>query len=182
MAVVERRSLQALPSVSFAFTALGQSQATSGELDEAMATLEHGLNLRRKLSGLSPWPSIHHFLVMGKVAIMTGEISLARQLFDEAAIMMRQYRDGMAPMIARLEAAQHSLRESERGIPRSEPLTAREIDVLRRLAGSLSLGEIASELYLSPNTVKTHTSALYRKLGARSRSEAVKIGRQRRVI
>jgi DNA-binding NarL/FixJ family response regulator len=119
---------------------------------------------------------------MGKVAIMTGEISLARQLFDEAAIMMRQYRDGMAPMIARLEAAQHSLRESERGIPRSEPLTAREIDVLRRLAGSLSLGEIASELYLSPNTVKTHTSALYRKLGARSRSEAVKIGRQRRVI
>jgi LuxR family transcriptional regulator, maltose regulon positive regulatory protein len=182
MAAVERRSLQALPSVSLAFTALGQSQATSGELDEAMATLEQGLNLRRKLSGLSPWPSIHHFLVMGKVAIMTGEIPLARQLFDEAAIMMRQYQDGMAPMIARLEAAQHSLRESESGIPRSEPLTAREIDVLRRLAGSLSLGEIASELYLSPNTVKTHTSALYRKLGARSRSEAVKIGRQRRVI
>jgi LuxR family transcriptional regulator, maltose regulon positive regulatory protein len=182
MAVVESRSLQALPSVSFAFTALGQSQATSGELDKAMATLEHGLNLRRKLSGLSPWPSIHHFLVMGRVAILTGEIPLARQLLDEAAIMMRQYRDGMAPMIARLEAAQQSLRESESGIPQSEPLTAREIDVLRRLAGSLSLGEIASELYLSPNTVKTHTSALYRKLGARSRSEAVKIGRQRRVI
>jgi LuxR family transcriptional regulator, maltose regulon positive regulatory protein len=183
MAVVESRSLQALPSVSFAFTALGQSQATSGELDKAMATLEHGLNLRRKLSGLSPWPSIHHFLVMGRVAILTGEIPLARQLLDEAAVMMRQYRDGMAPMIARLEAAQHSLRESESSIiPQSEPLTAREIDVLHRLAGSLSLGEIASELYLSPNTVKTHTSALYRKLGARSRSEAVKIGRQRRVI
>jgi LuxR family maltose regulon positive regulatory protein len=182
MAVVESRSLQALPSVSFAFTALGQSQATSGELDKAMATLEHGLNLRRKLSGLSPWPSIHHFLVMGRVAILTGEIPLARQLLDEAAIMMRQYRDGMAPMIARLEAAQHSLRESESSIPPSEPLTAREIDVLRRLAGPLSLGEIASELYLSPNTVKTHTSALYRKLGARSRSEAVKIGRQRQLI
>jgi LuxR family maltose regulon positive regulatory protein len=182
MAVVESRSLQALPSVSFAFTALGQSQATSGELDKAMATLEHGLNLRRKLSGLSPWPSIHHLLVMGRVAIMTGEIPLARHLLDEAAIMMRQYRDGMAPMIARLEAAQHRLRESESGIPQSKPLTAREIDVLRRLAGSLSLGEIASELYLSPNTVKTHTSALYRKLGARSRSEAVKIGRQRQLI
>jgi LuxR family maltose regulon positive regulatory protein len=147
-----------------------------------MATLEHGLNLRRKLSGLSPWPSIHHLLVMGRVAIMTGEIPLARHLLDEAAIMMRQYRDGMAPMIARLEAAQHRLRESESGIPQSKPLTAREIDVLRRLAGSLSLGEIASELYLSPNTVKTHTSALYRKLGARSRSEAVKIGRQRQLI
>jgi LuxR family transcriptional regulator, maltose regulon positive regulatory protein len=182
MAVVESRSLQALPAVSLAFTALGQSQATSGELDKAMATLEHGLNLRRKLPGLSPWPSIHHLLVMGRVATMTGEISLARLLLEEAAVMMRQYRDGMAPMIARLEAAQQSLRESESGVPRSEPLTAREIDVLRRLAGSLSLGDIASELYLSPNTVKTHTSALYRKLGARSRSEAVKIGRQRQLI
>jgi LuxR family maltose regulon positive regulatory protein len=182
MAVVESRSLQALPSVSFAFTALGQSQAISGELDKAMATLEHGLNLRRRVSGLSPWPTIHHFLVMGRLAITTGEIPLARQLLDEAAIMMRQYRDGMAPMIARLEAAQQSLRESESGAPQSEPLTAREIDVLRRLTGSLSLGEIASELYLSPNTIKTHTSALYRKLGARSRSEAVKIGRQRQLI
>jgi LuxR family transcriptional regulator, maltose regulon positive regulatory protein len=182
MAVIESRSLQALPSVALAFTALGQSQAVSGHLDKAMATLEHGLNLRRKLPGLSPWPSIHHFLVMGRVASRAGEIPLARQLLDEAAIMMRQYRDGMAPMIARLEAAQHSLRESEISIPQSEPLTAREIDVLRRLAGSLSLGEIASELYLSPNTVKTHTSALYRKLGARSRSEAVKIGRQRQLI
>jgi LuxR family transcriptional regulator, maltose regulon positive regulatory protein len=182
MAVIESRSLQALPSVALAFTALGQSQAVSGHLDKAMATLEHGLNLRRKLPGLSPWPSIHHFLVMGRVAIRAGEIPLARHLLDEAAVMMRQYRDGMAPMTARLEAAQQSLRESESGAPQNEPLTAREIDVLRRLAGSLSLGEIASELYLSPNTIKTHTSALYRKLGARSRSEAVKIGRQRQLI
>ena len=60
--------------------------------------------------------------------------------------------------------------------------TPAEIDILRRLAGSLSLGQIASELYLSPNTVKTHTTSLYRKLGARSRTEAVKIGRERLLI
>ena len=56
------------------------------------------------------------------------------------------------------------------------------MDVLRRLAGSQSLGEIAAALYLSPNTVKTHTMALYRKLGARSRFEAVRIGRERLLI
>ena len=56
------------------------------------------------------------------------------------------------------------------------------MDVLRRLAGSESLGEIAANLYLSPNTVKTHTAALYRKLGARSRFEAVRIGRERLLI
>ncbi len=85
-------------------------------------------------------------------------------------------------MIARLDVAQRSLRQGHVEGPHTEALTAREIDVLRRLAGSLSIGEIASELYLSPNTVKTHTTALYRKLGARSRSEAVKIGRERLLI
>ena len=96
--------------------------------------------------------------------------------------MIRQYQQGMAPMIARLEEAQKSLREGQSGGPQLESLTARETDILRRLSGPLSLGQIASELYLSPNTVKTHAASLYRKLGARSRTEAVKIGRERLLI
>ena len=63
-----------------------------------------------------------------------------------------------------------------------EVLTERETDVLRLLQGSLNLNEIASQLYVSHNTVKTHTSALYRKLGARSRAEAVRIGRSRQLV
>ena len=182
MEIVEAKSLHALPAVSLAFTALGQSQAASGELMEALVTLEQGLSLRRKNPGLSPWPMIHHLLVMGRVAIVSGELPLARGLLEEVAPLMREYQHGMGAMIARLEMVQKSLREGRVESPRTEALTAREIDVLRRLAGTLSLGEIASELYLSPNTVKSHTTALYRKLGARSRSEAVKIGRERLLI
>jgi LuxR family transcriptional regulator, maltose regulon positive regulatory protein len=182
MEVVEARSLHALPSVALAFTALGQSQAASGDLENAMATLDHGLNLRRKVPGLSPWPTIHHLLVMGRVAIMANDLPLARRLLDEVSPLMRQHQQGMGPMIARLEEVQKRLRESQTPGPRTESLTAREIEVLRRLRSSLSLSEIASELYLSPNTVKTHTTTLYRKLGARSRSEAVKIGRERLLI
>jgi LuxR family maltose regulon positive regulatory protein len=147
-----------------------------------MATLEHGLNLRRKIAGLSPWPTLHHLLVMGQVAIMSGDLQLARQLLDEAPPLLRQFKDGIAPMMSRLEAVQKSLRERQNGNGHAEALTAREVEVLRRLTGSLSLGEIASELYLSPNTIKTHTASLYRKLGARSRSEAVNIGRERLLI
>jgi LuxR family maltose regulon positive regulatory protein len=171
-----------------AYTALGQSQAASGQLTEAMVTLEQGLSLLRKNPGVSPWPMIHHLLVIGRVAIMSGDLPLARRLLDDAARLMRQYQQGMSDqqgmsaMIARLDVAQRSLRQGHVEGPHTEALTAREIDVLRRLAGSLSIGEIASELYLSPNTVKTHTTALYRKLGARSRSEAVKIGRERLLI
>ena len=87
-------------------------------------------------------------------------------------------------MMARLEAARKSLREKQTTEfhARSSDRKAQRIDILRRLTGSQSLSQIASDLYLSPNTVKTHTTALYRKLGARSRSEAVKIGRERLLI
>jgi LuxR family maltose regulon positive regulatory protein len=182
MQVVEDRSLHALPAVSVAYTALGQSQAASGDLEDAMATLEYGLNLRRKVPGISPWGTVHHLLVMGRVAIMAGDLPLAQQLLDEASAVIRHYQQGTAAMIGRLEAAQKSLRESQSPGVNGEHLTARELDILRRLTGPQSLGQIASELYLSMNTVKTHSTALYRKLGARSRSEAVRIGRERLLI
>jgi two-component system response regulator DesR len=55
-----------------------------------------------------------------------------------------------------------------------EPLLSeREREVLELIAAGYTNKEIAEELYLSPHTVKEHTSALYRKLGARNRAEAV---------
>ncbi len=57
--------------------------------------------------------------------------------------------------------------------PPGEPLTAREVDVLSLLAAGLSNDEIAEHLVVSPNTVKTHLSHAYAKLGATSRTAAV---------
>jgi LuxR family maltose regulon positive regulatory protein len=59
---------------------------------------------------------------------------------------------------------------------RGELLTApsdAEAAVLRLLVTDLSVREIAAKLYLSPNTVRTHIRAIYRKLGVSSRAEAV---------
>ncbi len=52
-------------------------------------------------------------------------------------------------------------------------LSEREREVLHLIAAGSTNREIAERLYLSPHTVKEHTSALYRKLGARNRAEAV---------
>jgi LuxR family maltose regulon positive regulatory protein len=57
--------------------------------------------------------------------------------------------------------------------PLHEPLTASETRVLRYLPTHLSLPEIAGELYVSHNTVRTHLRHLYAKLGAHRRTEAV---------
>ncbi|UCF29679.1 MAG: response regulator transcription factor [Chloroflexota bacterium] len=54
-----------------------------------------------------------------------------------------------------------------------EPLTERELDVLRLMAAGRSNPEIAEELVVALGTVKAHTSSIYRKLDVRSRTEAV---------
>jgi len=52
-------------------------------------------------------------------------------------------------------------------------LTERESEILALIAGGATNREIAATLFLSPHTVKEHTSTLYRKLGARNRADAV---------
>jgi LuxR family transcriptional regulator, maltose regulon positive regulatory protein len=68
------------------------------------------------------------------------------------------------------------------GGPPVEPLTQRELTVLRYLQGTLSNVEIASTLHVSINTVKTHIRNIYRKLDAGRRREAVRRARDRRLL
>ncbi len=63
-----------------------------------------------------------------------------------------------------------------------EPLTGREREVLVHLSGMLTTAEVASEMYISVNTVKTHVKNIYRKLATDHRSGAVRRARQLKLI
>jgi LuxR family transcriptional regulator, maltose regulon positive regulatory protein len=63
-----------------------------------------------------------------------------------------------------------------------EPLTEREREVLVHVSAMLNTAEVASEMYISVNTVKTHLKNIYRKLAADHRSEAVRRARQLQLI
>jgi LuxR family maltose regulon positive regulatory protein len=63
-----------------------------------------------------------------------------------------------------------------------EQLTEREHEALKHLSAMLSTAEIAAEMYISVNTVKSHLRSIYRKLSAAHRNEAVRRARQLELI
>jgi DNA-binding CsgD family transcriptional regulator len=69
----------------------------------------------------------------------------------------------------RLERLARPLAKGRESLPQ---LTTREVEVLELIARGLSTDEIGEELYLSRNSVKTHTRKLYKKLGVSNRTEA----------
>jgi DNA-binding NarL/FixJ family response regulator len=79
---------------------------------------------------------------------------------DDVAMAVRMVGKGMTVFAPRQEQP-------------ATPLSDREREVLTLMSSGATNKEIAERLYLSPHTVKEHTSALYRKLGVRNRAEAV---------
>jgi LuxR family maltose regulon positive regulatory protein len=75
-------------------------------------------------------------------------------------------------------AGSSSRRRGGETAPEWEPLTDGELRVLRYLPSSLSAQEIGSELYVSLNTVKTHTRRIYEKLAVHRRTAAVARARE----
>ena len=57
-------------------------------------------------------------------------------------------------------------------------ITARELEILQLIAGGMSNREIAEKLFVSENTVKTHSSRLFDKLSAKRRTQAVQLGKE----
>jgi DNA-binding NarL/FixJ family response regulator len=78
-----------------------------------------------------------------------------------------------APSITRRLIEEFARREPRHPPPSLDGLTDREVDVLKQVARGLSNAEIASTLFVTENTVKTHVARVLRKLGVRDRVQAV---------
>ncbi len=61
-------------------------------------------------------------------------------------------------------------------------ITARELEILNLIAGGLSNREIAAQLFVSENTVKTHCARVFDKLGAARRTQAVQRGKEKGLL
>ena len=117
-------------------------------------------------------------LLLAAVRHGRGDLPGARTLVEQARELIGRFADpGALPAL--LEQAEQTLASpARRRVEAAAPLTERELAVLRLLSTRLSNREIGRELYVSINTVRSHVHALYRKLEAASREEAVARARE----
>ncbi len=168
-----------LPQTVMAYAATAAVCAAEGQFEAARRELEPVLDLRRKNSGLGPWSTLVPTFVLARIRLALGDIAGATELADEAREVLAELPDGTELLQARLADLDRRIAHPAPEVQHdAEPLTEREAAVLRMLGGTLSLREIGNELYVSPITVKTHTQAIYRKLGVSSRHDAVARGKR----
>jgi LuxR family maltose regulon positive regulatory protein len=167
-----------LPQTVMAYAATGAVQAARGQFDQARSELEPVLELRRKTPGLGPWSTIVPTLLLARIRLEAGDQAGAAELAEEAREVLTALPDGTEALQARLAELDRRIGGVNHEARTAEPLTEREVTVLRLLGGTLSLREIGNELYVSANTVKTHTQAIYRKLGVSTRYDAVAQGKR----
>ena len=158
---------------SMAHLALALACVSTDRLDEAEREALRGEHLRR-----SAQPTVgqaHALLVLAQVRIARSRLGRAARDLQRAQRAIAEFPDpGRLPAIAatveRTLARARATPEKHQLIEGPSPA---ELAVLRGLADGLSRREIGAQLYISLNTVKSHTRELYRKLGVASQAEAV---------
>jgi LuxR family maltose regulon positive regulatory protein len=134
--------------------------------------------LRPALTYSLPHFALQARIELARVYLALADLAAARTLMREIDELLRR-RPGMGILEDQAEELRTQLatQRSSTG-PGASALTAAELRLLPLLSTHLSLPEIAQELFLSRNTIKTEASSLYRKLGASTRSQAVTRSRE----
>ena len=140
-----------------------------GQIDQAMNKLERALTLAAP----------HHF---GFTFLVHGEPMEA--LLREAARrrMSPAYVDWLLAAFLKTEPRRKPADTRPLQTSLLEPLSKRELDVLRLLASSLTGPQIADELFISLGTFQTHTKSIYGKLGVHNRLEAIQRSRELKLV
>ena len=151
--------------------ALAASLASRGSYAEAVPLFERGVEAVKRRG--EPLVSVEGLLQFASAAIAARDRARAESLVQEAIARVAECPDpGALGRRAQALTAILNQRPDKAG-QNGEKLSQRERAVLRLLAGGLPEREIGRELYLSFNTIHSHTKAIYRKLGVSSRSDAL---------
>jgi DNA-binding NarL/FixJ family response regulator len=131
--------------------------------------------LLRDESGAELSEELHAALPETRILLLSGVGSISPAVARRAGASGFVSKDlGAGDIVKAVRMVALGMEVFGRGEEQAGPLSGREREVVGLIAAGATNREIAQRLYLSPHTVKEHTSAIYRKLGVRNRAEAVK--------
>jgi LuxR family maltose regulon positive regulatory protein len=164
-----------LPQIGFYHLVAGTIHARRGDLKEADRLISVGLEQMR-----GSWEPLHvaqALLSLASVRHALGAPGEARAMIDEARTLIEACHDP-GILTERLTQAARTLVPAYRRADQDTRLTERELAVLRVLATGATEREAAATLFVSRNTIHSHTKSIYFKLGSSSRDQALAQARE----
>jgi len=174
---VKRCGLEGTASATLADAASALARCESGQAREASALAQRAERALAAAAGPPSWYAAQAWLALADARLRLDELGAAQRSLRRAEESLARLPDAAA--LAHWREALLEAADAARGrrLECDDALTKAELRTLRYLPSHLSFREIGDVLCLSPNTLKTQSRAVYRKLGVSSRSAAVERAR-----
>ena len=170
LTTADHYGLAEYPTSALLFAVGALVQARRGRAADARRDVKRTNALLETLVDLSPWYEAEARIVVARALALLDDIPGARAHLADAGRFVARVPD--APLLT--EWSRLAWREADPAAAVERwPLTPAELRLLHFMPTHLSFREIAEQLVVSANTVKTQAQAIYRKLGVSSRAEAV---------
>jgi LuxR family maltose regulon positive regulatory protein len=173
---VRRSGLRDYPTMALVHAVSAEVRARRGQIEAAAQDAARASQLMDRLRDFAPWYEAETRIALARTALRLTDVAGARRLLVKARRFLRRTPDAIVLGQWADEASAAADAFVSPGGVGAAALTTAELRVLQSLPTHLSLREIAAAMRVSENTVKTQAHAIYRKLDASSRSEAVDRG------
>ena len=172
----ERAMVGDYPLMASFFAASALANSRAGRTEEAVAEMKHARTLLDNLVAFPDWYEAETRVVLAAACLQLDDSATTRELLDQAEGFAARVPD--SPTLQSWLTSTREKASSASAEQGHDELTPAELRTLQFLPSHLSFREIAERSFVSPNTVKTQAQAIYRKLDASSRAEAVDQARE----
>ena len=179
---VEHAGLEGYATSALVYAVSALVRAHRERVEAAQEDRSHALTLLTALVDCPPWYEIEARVALARATLRLGNVVGTRALLAEASRRLREVDDAPSAVGWIEDCRAHADAFASASLIGPAALTTAELRVLRMLPTHLTFREMGMPLQVSSNTVKTHAHAVYRKLDACSRSEAVAQARRMGLI
>jgi LuxR family transcriptional regulator, maltose regulon positive regulatory protein len=173
--VADQAHLEEYPPVAIVHAAAARLALHHADLPTVAAELTYAQRLRPGLTYALPHLAVQVRIELARCYLALRDTAAARTLVNEAVEVFRR-RPSLGVFVQQAEDLRAELAQvNSKSAPGASALTAAELRLLPILGTHLSLPEIAAEMFLSRNTIRSQAYSVYRKLGVSSRSQAVAV-------